>query len=177
MRFYGLALVFLSFSFSAFALSLDDVRSIVKGSSKSSYSVSDHGFLCERIAVETIHEQDPSAEILNGVEYKKKGGRIIGELDLVILHDNEVSEVIEVKCMKSFASASHKADEQLERFSSYLGHCDVDFSLDGEKVPCEAFSNPDIPLRKMSYADAKSAGFDYDIGVTRKELIKLIEED
>lgn len=175
MRFCCLALVCLSSS--AFALSLDDVRSIVKGSSKSSYSVADHGYLCERIAVETIHEQDPSAEILNGVEYKKKGGRVIGELDLVVLHDDVVSEVIEVKCMKNFASASHKADEQLERFSHYLGHCDVDFSLGGEGVPCEAFSNSDIPLRKMSYADARSAGFDYDIGVTRKELIKLIEED
>lgn len=173
MRFRCLALLFLSSQ--AYGLSLDDVRAIVKDAPKNSYSAANHGFLCERIAIRSVLEQKPGAEVLNGVEYRFRG-RVIGELDLVVIEEGEVSEVIEVKCMKSFSSAAEMADEQLARVDPYLGRCDVDFSLDGDDLPCEIFSAGEKPaLRKMSYSDARAVGFDYDIGVSRRELLRLIE--
>ncbi|MES2746309.1 MAG: hypothetical protein V4655_12835 [Bdellovibrionota bacterium] len=165
----------LSLSPSAFALTYGEAKSLAKSLPIQYLDSTDHGKLCEILGVKVVQDLNPGAEVLNGVEYRKDG-RTIGELDLVILRDSVVTDVIEVKCMASYKKAANKADDQLERFAGYIGRCDVDFSLQGKKMPCDVFGNPDIRLGKMSYTDATSAGFDYDLDFSRKEILALIKD-
>ena len=160
---------------SAMALTYGEAKSLAKSLPKEYLNTTDHGKLCEVLGVKILQDAYPGTQVMNGVLYKKKG-RTVGELDLVILKDNVVTDVIEVKCMSSYKSAANKAEIQLDRFSAYIGRCDVDFSVEGKAVPCDVFGNPDIRLGKMSYTDAKSAGFNFDLDFTRKELLQLIKD-
>ncbi len=177
LSFRALASLALSFSLapSALALTYGEAKSIAKSLPKQYLEGSDHGKLCEVLGVKIMQDLMPGATVMNGVSYRKRS-LTIGELDLVVMKNNVVTDVIEVKCWSSYKKAANKADDQLERFSDYIGRCDVDFSLDGNKIPCNAFGNPNINLGKMSYKDAKSSGFDYDLNFTRKEILQLIKD-
>lgn len=165
----------LSFAPSAFALTYGEAKSIAKSLPKQYLDTTDHGKLCEVLGVKIMQDLRPGAEVLNGVVYKKKS-RIVGELDLVVVENNVVTDVIEVKCMVAYKKAANKAEEQLSRFADYIGRCDVDFSLEKQKLPCDLFGNPDIRLGKMSYKDATSAGFNYNLNFTRNEILQLIKD-
>lgn len=170
----ALALTF-ALSSSAFALTYGEATTLAKTLPEHEYNGTDHGKLCEVLGQRVMQELRPNAEVLNGVIYKKNK-RIVGELDLVIKEDGIVTEVIEVKCMVAYRKAVNKANEQLDRFSAYIGRCDVDFSLAGESLPCDVFGNPDIKLTKMSYKDATSVGFEHDLNFTRKEILQLVKD-
>jgi hypothetical protein len=163
----------LSVGMPALAMDKNDVVKNAKNLPAGSFDLYDHGRLCEVLGQQKLEETLPAGtRILNGVEYRNKRGRVVGELDLVVIQNEKVVSVIEVKCMAGYSKASHKADEQLDRFSRYIGRCDkVDFSLHGKEIPCELFNNPDMELAKMSYSDARSAGFQYDLSMTRTELM------
>lgn len=165
-------LCLLPLSTAAFALNKGDVAKNAKNLPVGSFDLYDHGKICEVLGQQKLEETLPAGtRVLNGVEYRSKG-RIIGELDLVVIQNDKVTQVIEVKCMASYNKAAHKADEQLDRFSQYIGACDkVKFSLHGEELPCGLFDNPEMKLGKMSYSDAESAGFDYNLSMTRAELM------
>lgn len=165
----------LSLAPSAMALTYGEAKSLAKSLPMEYLDTTDHGKLCEVLGVKILQDANPGLQVLNGVVYKKKG-RVVGELDLVMLKDNVVTDVIEVKCMSAYGKAANKAEEQLDRFSAYIGRCDVDFSVEGNAVPCDVFGNPDIRLGKMSYTDAKSAGFNFDLDFSRKELLQLIKD-
>jgi hypothetical protein len=160
---------------SAFSMTYPEARAIAKSMPLAALDASNHGKLCELLGVKIIQDLNPDAEVLNGVEYRKQG-RTLGELDLVVIRDYTVTDVIEVKCMASYSKAAHKADDQLARFASHIGRCDVDFSLGGSKLPCDAFGSTDIRLGKMSYTDASAVGFDYDLGFSRKDILALIKD-
>lgn len=165
----------LSLAPSAFALTYGEAKSIAKTLPKQYLDSSDHGKLCEVLGVKIMQDLRPGATVLNGVAYRKRS-MTIGELDLVVMQNNVVTDVVEVKCWSSFKKAANKANEQLDRFSDYIGRCDIDFTLEGKALPCDAFGNPDINLGKMSYKDAKTAGFNFDLNFTRNEILQLIKD-
>lgn len=165
----------LSLSSHAYSLTYGQAQGLVKDLPKQYLNSSDHGKLCEVLGVQVMKELHPNATIYNGVVYKKKT-MTVGELDLVVVEDNVVTDVVEVKCWANYRKASNKADEQLDRFASYIGRCDVDFSIEGRALPCDAFGNPNIHLGKMSYKDATNSGFDFDFSLTRKEILQLIKD-
>lgn len=165
----------LTLSTHAFALTYGQAEGLAKKLPKEYMNPTDHGKLCEVLGVQVMQDLHPNATIYNGVVYKKKS-MTVGELDLVVVEDNVVTNVVEVKCWKSYNSAAHKADTQLDRFSNYIGRCDVDFSLNGKAIPCDIFGNPNIRLGKMSYSDAAKAGFDYSLDLTRSQILQLIND-
>lgn len=167
------SLCLLSFSASAFAVNKRDVARNAQALPKGSFDLWDHGKICEVLGQQKLEETLPAgSRVLNGVEYRTKK-RVIGELDLVVIQNDIVTHVIEVKCMAEYGRAAHKADEQLDRFSQHVGKCGtVKFSLRGEELPCSVFENPDMILGKMSYSDAESAGFDFNFSMTRRELMQ-----
>lgn len=170
-----LAISFLGLSTQASALTYGQATDAIKELPAQYLNGSDHGKVCEILGVAVMKELHPEATVLNGVVYKKKK-MTVGELDLVVIENNVVTDVIEVKCWKNYNSASNKADDQLDRFAGYIGRCDVDFSIEGEALPCDSFGNPDIRLGKMSYKDATKAGFNFDLSFTRKEILQLIKD-
>ena len=165
----------LSIAESAFALTYGEAKSLAKTLPKEYLDTADHGKLCEVLGAKIVQDARPGAQVMNGVVYKKKG-RTVGELDLVVIENNVVTDVIEVKCMAAYRKAANKAEEQLDRFSAYIGRCDINFSLEGKAVPCNIFGNPNIRLGKMSYTDAKSSGFNFGLDFTRKEILQLIKD-
>gem|GEM_PF-5784705 len=159
----------------ALALTYGQAVSLARSLPPGSYSSTDHGKLCEIIGLAALQEDFPDARIYNGIAYSD-ATRTIGELDLVVEENGVATHVIEVKCMKDFRSAARKADDQLARFSRYAGRCDIDFSLvGGEVVDCDLFANPQIIYGKMSYRDALSSGFDYELDLTRSQILTLID--
>jgi hypothetical protein len=165
----------LSLSSHAYALTYGQAQNVVKELPAEYLQGADHGKICEVLGVEVMKELHPNAEVMNGVVYKKKK-MTVGELDLVVVENNVVTDVVEVKCWKNYSSASKKADEQLDRFADYIGRCDVDFSIQGAALPCDIFGNKNIRMGKMSYKDATNKGFNFDLSFTRKEILQLIKD-
>ena len=64
------------------------------------YSSHNHGALCEVLAVAKMEEVYPDAVIESGIKYGPRNGNVMGELDIVIMRDEQATMVIEVKCMK-----------------------------------------------------------------------------
>lgn len=161
------------FATSAYSLSHEQIADIVS-TADVAFDTRDHGKLCELIGIAVMQEENPSAEIMNGIIYRK-GHQTIGELDLVVLEEGQAREIIEVKCKKSYSSAASEANKQLNRFAQYAGRCDVDFSLEGDLIPCDVFATQSIVYSKMSYDDAVSKGFERSLGISRADLLDLID--
>ena len=78
------------------------------------------GTVCEQVAKLRLEERfdDELFEVVTGIGYFHRGGRQIGELDVVVLRksDQEAVMIAEVKCWNNLASAKKKAWRQLNRF-------------------------------------------------------------
>jgi len=165
----------LGLSFPAYSLSYSKAQDLVKDLPLEYLDPADHGKLCEILGVQVMKELHPNATVYNGVVYKKKK-LSVGELDLVVVENDRVTDIVEVKCWSNYSKAAHKADVQLDRFSAFSNSCDINFSVEGQTLPCETFDNPNVRLGKMSYKDAIGDGFNFDLSLTRDEILQLIQD-
>ena len=140
------------------------------------------GVVCEEVAkLELEKEYDPAHyDVVTGVAYKK-GGKVIGELDVVIFRksDGEAVVVAEVKCWKKLGAARKKAREQQERFRRTM-----DESTQGLRLydvhdpsiiyrPTQFDGNPE--MFAISQDGGESAGFEMTLDYSLAELMHLRE--
>ncbi|SMF29904.1 hypothetical protein [Pseudobacteriovorax antillogorgiicola] len=147
---------------------------VVEQGESMTFSSSNHGALCELLAVEKVQELYPYAQVESGIKYGPRFGNIKGELDVVVFEGGQASTVIEVKCSKNYSSAANKANSQLNRFKSVAGDCDYDYWSEWEDYSCEDFQAAGTTFTKMSYADAYQFEMSFDL--TRSDILRLIQD-
>jgi hypothetical protein len=129
------------------------------------------GMVCERVAVREIESLYPSENynIINGISYDQNK-TTIGELDVVIL--DKITGNVEVKCWTSFSGALKKAKNQRMRFQTYLNRNIDIYDKNGKRYSKNLFQN----IQKyftISQAGGVNQGFDFELSLTYKELMKL----
>jgi hypothetical protein len=103
------------------------------------------GTICEYLTKIRLEDQySPSSfDIEVGIEYRQ-GGRVIGEIDVVVFRkaDKEAVLVGQVKCRKSMSSARGQAHEQNQRFVNTMNRNNSRIG----KVTFRSTSNPALVI-------------------------------
>jgi Holliday junction resolvase-like predicted endonuclease len=141
----------------------------------------DYGTICEHVAKLRLEEHYPESEydIEIGIVYKR-GGQIIGELDVVVFDESDGKAIVvsEVKCRRNLDAANSKAREQLERFRSTLeSGRSVELFLKNDerrKFSIDQFHSP-LKFMAVSQEGGLDSGFEMTIGLDLDEVTQLRE--
>lgn len=120
------------------------------------------------------HYPEPNYRILSGVQYFERGGRTIGELDLVVWSEREqrVIEVYEVKLSGNLDRAGAQAENQIKRFQHTLRQRKIDRMTTkvGAKRDLTARDfNGQVVYGLIGGSGAAQAGWAHEIDLTRAE--------
>ncbi len=127
------------------------------------------------------HYPEPDYRILSGVQYFERGGRTIGELDLVVWSEREqrVIEVYEVKLSGNLDRAGAQAEMQIKRFQHTLRQRKIDRMTTkvGAKRDLTARDfNGQVVYGVIGGSGAAQAGFGMRLRVSPSFSRKLAED-
>jgi len=134
------------------------------------------GSVLEALAVEGMRRRypEPLHSVVSGIEYKDATGRTVGELDLVVLH-NETGDALvvsEVKLSGNLRAAEQKANTQIKRFRESIANGEVvELRLKGgaqTNYRPSQFTNVLI-FGKIGSKGAVAEGFDWEVDLSRDE--------
>jgi len=139
------------------------------------------GTVCEQVAKLMFEKTYPAPahKVITGIAYGQRGGRTIGELDVVVFDTRTQKAMIvaEVKCWNKLDGARKKANEQRARFIATLQRL-PQFDLACTDHSCafrkENFTNVQ-KFMSISQAGGEKFGFEAVLPYSLQELMSLRE--